>query len=121
LPKRPGETIAADFFQLGVQQYLVLYNVFSQFLFLQLVHPEHTSELIKTCRIFFQFAGCPQFFWCDQGGAFDSNEFNTFAGSVGMQICHSSAEYPQSNGAAESAVKILKRLAAVSNGENELF
>ncbi len=38
-----------------------------------------------------------------------------------MQICHSSAEYPQSNGAAESAVKILKRLAAVSNTEHELF
>jgi hypothetical protein len=121
MPKRPGETIAADFFQLGAQRYLVLYDVFSQFPFLQLVRSEHTSELIKTCRIFFQFAGCPQFFWCDRGGAFDSREFKSFADSLGMRICHSSAEYPQSNGAAESAVKILKRLAAVSNSENELF
>jgi hypothetical protein len=38
-----------------------------------------------------------------------------------MRICYSSAEYPQSNGAAESAVKILKRLRKVSTTENELF
>jgi hypothetical protein len=38
-----------------------------------------------------------------------------------MRVLYSSAEYPQSNGAAESAVKILKPLCLVSNGENKLF
>ncbi len=38
-----------------------------------------------------------------------------------MRVKCSSAEYPQSNGAAESAVKILKRLQQVSSSENELF
>jgi hypothetical protein len=38
-----------------------------------------------------------------------------------MTLRFSSAEYPESNGAAESAVKILKRLKAVSPEEPELF
>ncbi len=121
MPSKPGETVAADFFHLGERRYLVLYDVFSQFPYLQLVRSESTSELARACRTFFQFAGCPRFFWCDRGGAFDSGEFRTFAESLGMQIRHSSVEYPQSNGAAESAVKILKHLAAVSNTEHEVF
>jgi hypothetical protein len=121
MPSTPGETVAADFFHLGTRRYFVLYDVFSQFPYLQLVRSESTSELARACRTFFQFAGCPRFSWCDRGGAFDSGKFRTIAESLGMQICHSSAEYPQSNGAAESAVKILKRLAPVSNTEHELF
>jgi hypothetical protein len=38
-----------------------------------------------------------------------------------MQIRYSSAEYPQSNGATESAVKLLKQLQKVSATEHELF
>ena len=38
-----------------------------------------------------------------------------------MCLHFSSAEYPQSNSAAESAVKILKRLKLTSLNENELF
>jgi hypothetical protein len=121
MPTVPAETVAADFFQLGKKRYLVLYDMFSQFPYLQPVRSESTSELAHACRTFFQFAGCPRFFWCDKGGAFDSGEFRCFAESLGMRICHSSAEYPQSNGVAESAVKILKRLAAVSSNENDLF
>jgi hypothetical protein len=38
-----------------------------------------------------------------------------------MQLHFSSAEYPQSNGAAESAVKILKRLRQVCSTDGQLF
>jgi hypothetical protein len=85
------------------------------------VQSESSMELLRAWRAFFQFTGCPAHFWCDRGGAFDSHEFRSFADSIGMRICYSSAEYPQSNGAAESAVKILKRLRKVSTTENELF
>jgi transposase InsO family protein len=121
MPRTPGETIAADFFQIGNKHFLAMYDVFSQFPFLWPVKSTNTEELMRACRAFFQFTGCPRFFWSDQGSAFDSHVFRNFAQSIGMRTCYSSAEYPQSNGAAESAVKILKRLRQVSDSENELF
>jgi transposase InsO family protein len=121
MPTTPGETIAADFFQVGRGHFLAIYDVFSQFPFLWPVKSESAEELMRACRAFFQFTGCPRYFWCDQGSAFDSHAFRSFAQSLGMRVRYSSAEYPQSNGAAESAVKILKRLRQVSDSENELF
>ncbi len=121
MPSCPGETIAADYFHVGAKRFLVLYDVFSQFPFLWPVQSESANELLQACRACFQFTGCPRYFWSDQGGAFDSQSFRNFAQSIGMQPCYSSAEYPQSNGAAESAVKILKRLRQVSDSEHELF
>jgi hypothetical protein len=38
-----------------------------------------------------------------------------------MHVHYSSAEYPQSNGSAESAVKVLKRLQQVCATESDLF
>jgi transposase InsO family protein len=70
---------------------------------------------------FLPVLGLPQVLLVRSRGAFDSAEFTQFTDSIGMMLCFSSAEYPQSNGVAESAVKILKRLKAVSTGDNELF
>ncbi len=121
MPGHPGETIAADFFQIGTKTYLAMYDVFTQFPFLWPVHQATAHALIAACRVFFQFTGCPVNWWSDRGGAFDSREFRNFADSVGMKIHFSSAEYPQSNGAAESAVKILKRLRQVCKSDDDLF
>jgi transposase InsO family protein len=121
MPRAPGEVIAAAFFQICTQHFLAIYDVFSQFPFLWPVRSKSTAKLVRSCRAFFQFTGCPRAFWCDQGSAFDSNEFHAFADSIGMRVYYSSAEYPQSNGAAESVVKILKRLRQVSLNKNELF
>ncbi len=79
------------------------------------------SALMVACQVFFQFAGCPREFWCDQSGAFNSDSFRAFAEALGIKICYSSAEYPQSNGAAESAVKFLKRLRAAAATVFDLF
>ncbi len=121
MPSHPGETIAADFFQIGTKTYLAMYDVFTQFPFLWPVRQATAQALIAACRVFFQFSGCPVHWWSDRGGAFDSREFHTFAASIGMKIHFSSAEYPQSNGAAESAVKILKRLRQVCSTDDDLF
>jgi transposase InsO family protein len=121
MPRAPGEGIEAAFFQCQGKSYLVLYNVFSQFPFLWAVPTLSASALMAACRAFFQFAGCPREFWCDQGGAFDSDSFRAFAEALGIKICYTSAEYPQSNGAAKSVVKILKRLRAAAATDFDLF
>jgi hypothetical protein len=121
-PPPPRGSYCCRFFSRFARNvFLAIYDVFLQFPFLWLVHSESTAELLHACRAFFQFTGCPRAFWCDQGSAFDSNEFRAFADSIGMRVCYSSAEYAQSNGAAKSAVKILKQLQQVSLNENELF
>jgi transposase InsO family protein len=121
MPRCPGQVIAADFFELNNKRYVAFYDVFSQFPFLWQVPSASTAALTNGCRIFFQFTGCPEQLWCDQGSAFDSYEFRDFATELGIKICYSSAEYPQSNGAAESAVKLLKHLRKCVQNENELF
>jgi hypothetical protein len=121
MPRVPGQVVAADFFECNKKHYLAFYDVFSQFPFLWPVASCSTAALLNGCRVFFQFSGCPQQIWCDQGSAFDSYEFREFAAELGATIQYSSAEYPQSNGSAESAVKILKHLRQSVLTENELF
>jgi hypothetical protein len=121
MPRAPGQVVAADFFEYSKKHYLAFYDVFSQFPFLWPVASSSTAALLNGCRVFFQFTGCPQQIWCDQGSAFDSYEFRDFASELGATIQYSSAEYPQSNGSAESAVKILKHLRKGAQTENDLF
>jgi transposase InsO family protein len=121
MPSSPGETVAGDFFQLGSRYYLALYDVFSQFPLLWPVSHPSAHAVIQACRVFFQFTGCPRHWWSDRGGAFDSADFRAFAASIGMQLHFSSAEYPQSNGSAESAVKLLKRMREVCTTDDQLF
>jgi hypothetical protein len=75
MPSAPGDIVAADFFQLKKKIYLVLYDVFCQFPFLWPVQSASATAVINVCCAFFQFSGCPQAFYSDQGGAFDSHEF----------------------------------------------
>ena len=85
------------------------------------VNSESATALIQGCQTFFHFTGCPEQFWSDRGGAFDSHEFRRFANELGTTIKLSSAEYPQSNGSAESAVKIFKGLQATSCDDTEFL
>ena len=54
--------------------------------------------------------GVPDVVVPDNGPQFDSAEFTTFATRWGFEHITSSPRYPQSNGKAENAVKIVKRL-----------
>ena len=59
-----------------------------------------------------QFArhGIPEQLISDGGPQYDSKEFSAFATKYGFTHIKSSPEYPQSNGFAESQVKILKNI-----------
>ena len=113
--------IAGDFYQVNGVPHLVLYDVFSMFPFAIPVRGPSAAELIRGCRAFFQFTGCPGEFWADQGTAFQSAEFQHFLFVNGTRYVPSSAEYPQSNGAAEAAVKIMKRLRLLESDENRFL
>ena len=98
LPQRPWQKIGADICEYAKQNYLAHL-------------PDMTSE--TTCaRLKNMFArwGCPDELRTDNGGQFSSKEFKRFSETYDFQHITSSPHYPQSNGGAERAVQMAKRI-----------
>lgn len=121
MPTQPGAVVASDYFEWKNRTHLVLYDVFSQFPFLVEVTNLTSSVLIRECQKFFLVSGVPEEFWADRGTSYTSSEFQEFLSSIGTKFIPSSVEHSQSNGAAEAAVKILKKLKQVAKTPKELF
>jgi transposase InsO family protein len=120
-PSGPGDQVAADFCAFRSKNYLVLYDVFSNFPFLFPVTKESTNELLRCVYHVFLQTGLPTVFASDNGGAFASHEFQAFLAACGTKHRASSPRYPQSNGAAERAVQTVKRLLERCPDEQALF
>jgi transposase InsO family protein len=120
-PMGPGDQVAADFCSFRARCYLIFYDVFSHFPFCFPVARETSQELIRCARTIFLQTGLPSTFASDNGGAFASQEFQSFLATCGTQHRASSPRYPQSNGAAERAVQTVKRILARCHDENDLF
>ena len=75
-------------------------------------HPGETTAagVIKRLRILFRAYGAPRELATDGGPPFPSNELQTFLKAWGVTFRQSSSYYAQSNGRAELAVKVGKRI-----------
>ncbi|XP_039746317.1 uncharacterized protein K02A2.6-like [Pararge aegeria] len=107
---QPWTRIHIDF--LGPYQgktYLVLIDSSSKWL--DLFHMPRTtaSSVIRNLRVTFANFGLPLELISDQGPPFTSNEFKEFLTRNGIRQSFSPVYHPQSNGAAENAVKLCKR------------
>ena len=69
-----------------------------------------SQTLTTTCRSLFAAYGAPEELSSDGGPQFQSTAFKKFLENWGVKHRLSSAEYPQSNGRAELAVKTAKRI-----------
>ncbi|KAK6181256.1 hypothetical protein SNE40_009148 [Patella caerulea] len=117
LPHRPFEEIAADFFSIDGNHCLAVVDRYSGWpeLFEFKVPP--TASALKRClRSLFTSVGCPTRIFSDGGPQFVAEETQQFLQHWGVRHRLSTAEYPQSNGLAESAVKQLKRLLQKTGG-----
>jgi transposase InsO family protein len=121
VPTGPGDHVAADFCVWHSRRFLIFYDLFSHFPFLFPVQRETAHELLRCTRQVFLQTGLPTIFASDNGGAFASAEFQHFLRSCGTTHRASSPRYPQSNGAAERSVQLIKRLLERSTTEEELF
>ena len=109
LPDRPWEKIGIDLFAVEGKDYLCTVDYFSDFF--EIDHLPHTKDanvIIKRLKHHFSAHGVPDLVFSDNGPPFNSQDFADFAAEYEFDHKTSSPEYPQSNGKAESAVKIAK-------------
>ena len=86
-------------------------DYFSKFVeYTKLSHDTTSASVISFLQEQFARHGIPEQLISDRGPQYDSKEFSTFATKYGFTHIKSSPEYPQTNGFAESQVKILTNI-----------
>lgn len=110
IPSRPWSTIGVDLAEYQGRMYLVVQDYYSKFPEIKKLKRITSESVIKALKTMFSRHGIPSVLRSDNGTQFTSYEFKEFARDYGFKWISSSPEYQQSNGQAESAVKLLKRI-----------
>ena len=122
IPTTPFQMIFADYFQLVRNHYLVIGDRLSGWTEVVQARMDSKSSgskgLCGALRILFSRIGVPEEISTDGGPEFTSQESSDFYARWGLKHRLSSSYFPQSNGRAEVAVKITKRLLEENMGEN---
>ena len=111
-PSYPFEKVAADYFLVGGIYYLVYVDRFSGWPEVAQFDKHHATatELVHALRKMFIAFGAPAELSCDNGTTLVSNHARKFFAAWKVQLRVSSTGYAQSNGRAECAVKMAKKL-----------
>ena len=109
-PSRPWERVGVDLFELHGKVYIVIVDYYSRWVEhrkLTSLTSEHTIEVLKEV---FATHGIPDLILTDNGPQFSAESFAQFTQSYCFTHTTSSPRFPQANGEAERAVKILKEI-----------
>jgi hypothetical protein len=106
----PWQRVALDVADIKGRQYLVLVDYFSRYPEVQPLSNISSKCLIKACKETFSRYGIPELIRCDNAPPLVSAEFLDFLSTWGIKQVTSSPRFPQSNGEADAAVKIVKRI-----------
>ncbi|KAK2571051.1 Transposon Ty3-I Gag-Pol polyprotein [Acropora cervicornis] len=110
IPDRPWSKIAADPFEFKGEHYLVLVDYYSDWIEFDKMRDQTATETIALLLKQFSRWGLPDEIVTDCGKNFDSKEFSQFCQRKQIKHTKSSPHHHQSNGKAESAVKIAKSI-----------
>ena len=110
VPPHPWHTLGSDLFYFQRVDFLVVVDYFSKFLIVRKIPSSTSSAVIKELGMIFSEFGNPQIFRSDNGPCYSSQEFKFFMQNWLVEHRTSSPHYPQSNGLAESMVKVSKNL-----------
>ncbi len=110
LPEGPWEYVAADLFQSENGNYLAACDYYSRYLEICKLNNKSSGTVIQRLKSIFARWGIPERVFSDNGPEFASSLFAQFAHEYGFQHVTSSPHYHQSNGEAESHVKIAKKI-----------
>ncbi len=122
IPTTPFQMIFADYFQLKAKHYLVAGDRLSGWTEVVQARMDSASSgskgLCEALRMIIARVGVPEEISSDGGPEFTSKEAADFYARWGIKHRLSSAYFPQSNGRAEVAVRITKRLLEDNMAEN---
>jgi hypothetical protein len=110
IPNRPWSKIASDIFEWNKEHYLVIVDYYSDWIEFDKMKNQTTAEIIDLMQKQFARWGIPDEIVTDCGKNYDSTEFSHFCDRKKIKHTNSSPHYHQSNGKAESAVKIVETL-----------
>jgi transposase InsO family protein len=110
LPSRPWERVASDLFELEGKSYLLIVDYYSRWIEFRHVTKTLASSIITAMKEIFATHGIPDVVISDNGPQYASEAFQSFAKTYGFTHTTSSPLYPQSNGAAERAVRTAKNI-----------
>ena len=110
VPPHPWHTLGSDLFYFQRNDFLIVVDYFSKFLIVRKIPNSTSSVVIKELELIFSEFGRPFIFRSDNGPCYSSEEFKFFMQNWLIEHRTSSPHYPQSNGLAESMVKVSKNL-----------
>ena len=110
IPSRPWQMIGQDLFMLQRKSFLITVDYFSDFWESDELVTETSEEVIKCTKAHFARHGIPDTVITDNGPQFRATEYEQFAKKWEFKHVTSSPYHSQSNGKAESAVKIAKTM-----------
>jgi len=110
IPNRPWSKVGVDLFSWGGEEFLVTVCYFSNFIEVDELKTTSSSEVIKKLKAHFARNGSPETCVTDNAPQFTSSEFKNFQDDWSFQHETISPGNSQANGAAEVAVKIVKRI-----------
>ena len=119
IPERPWQMLAADLFTFEQREYLVVVDYYSDFFEVDHLATTSSQAVINKLRSHFARHGIPDILVSDNGPQFTSREFEKFARKWEFQHKLTSPYHSQSNGKAEAAVKMVKRLMTEAKEEKE--
>lgn len=110
IPERPWQKIASDLCTYGGKEYMITIDYHSNFFEIDLLNATTSDAVIMKMKAHFARNGSPDQLVTDNGPQYSSAAFKEFAKEWQFKHDTSSPGHSQSNGAAEAAVKIAKRL-----------
>jgi transposase InsO family protein len=110
LPERPWNRVGVDILDFKGKTFLVAMDYYSRYIEVMDLSKAISSLVIVKLKSIFARWGIPLEVVSDNGPQFSSESFSNFRKSYGFKHTTSSPYYPQSNGLAESAVKIAKNI-----------
>ena len=114
-PNRPWQKVCSDLFELQKEHFLVCVDYYSDFIEVDKIYDKKGKSVISKLKSQFARHGIPNQVVSDNGPPYHSKELAEFSKEYEFEHKTSSPRYPQSNGKAENAVKIAKKILQKAN------